>query len=227
MSWGVSNRIQEESESSTPEPGSLRPRHGASVLADMIRNSPPEEALETSELGDDQSDDNDFGVVTVAPAILSQPHESTPLLSGRNSSSNGQHHGSSPLPHDIESLKRSPQDQFVTFKHAIQQSTDRSRKLLQAIVTPKSWNRKTVWMEGVVRPASYLPAVLLGLLLNILDALSYGETSLSPNQTFTNECLRHDSVPTWANNICRLRPRWNLNVLRILYCIATRLQLWW
>lgn len=39
---------------------------------------------------------------------------------------------------------------------------------------PKSWDRRTIWQEGVVYPVSLIPAVLLGLLLNILDALSYG-----------------------------------------------------
>jgi len=32
-----------------------------------------------------------------------------------------------------------------------------------------------VWKQGVVQPVSLLPAVLLGLLLNVLDGLSYGK----------------------------------------------------
>ncbi|KAJ5905541.1 uncharacterized protein N7473_002457 [Penicillium subrubescens] len=39
---------------------------------------------------------------------------------------------------------------------------------------PKSWDRRAIWKEGVVYPVSLIPAVVLGLLLNILDALSYG-----------------------------------------------------
>ena len=39
---------------------------------------------------------------------------------------------------------------------------------------PKTWSAKTIWSQVVVRPAGLLPAVFLGLLLNILDALSYG-----------------------------------------------------
>ena len=42
------------------------------------------------------------------------------------------------------------------------------------VTHPKIWSAKVVWSEVVVRPASLLPAVFLGLLLNILDALSYG-----------------------------------------------------
>ncbi|KAJ5730026.1 uncharacterized protein N7483_004534 [Penicillium malachiteum] len=44
----------------------------------------------------------------------------------------------------------------------------------RTIANPKSWDRGVIWREGVVQPISLLPAVLLGLLLNILDALSYG-----------------------------------------------------
>lgn len=39
---------------------------------------------------------------------------------------------------------------------------------------PKTWDRRAVWKRGIVHPLSLLPSVLLGLLLNILDALSYG-----------------------------------------------------
>ncbi|KAK5069587.1 hypothetical protein LTR64_008268 [Lithohypha guttulata] len=39
---------------------------------------------------------------------------------------------------------------------------------------PKTWSGRAVLGSVVVRPAKLLPAVFLGLLLNILDALSYG-----------------------------------------------------
>ncbi|KAF4581103.1 sulfate transporter family protein [Ophiocordyceps camponoti-floridani] len=39
---------------------------------------------------------------------------------------------------------------------------------------PRRWDRRTVWKTMVLGPASCLPAVIVGLLLNILDALSYG-----------------------------------------------------
>ncbi|BAE54913.1 sulfate/bicarbonate/oxalate exchanger SAT-1 [Aspergillus flavus] len=44
----------------------------------------------------------------------------------------------------------------------------------QGLLHPKSWNGRTVWEQGVIYPFSLLPSVFLGLLLNILDALSYG-----------------------------------------------------
>jgi sulfate permease, SulP family len=42
------------------------------------------------------------------------------------------------------------------------------------LVHPKTWSARAIAQNAVVRPAKLLPAVILGLLLNILDALSYG-----------------------------------------------------
>ncbi|ODQ56026.1 hypothetical protein SAICODRAFT_74248 [Saitoella complicata NRRL Y-17804] len=44
----------------------------------------------------------------------------------------------------------------------------------EALRRARKVNRRDVWKHGVLRPASNLPAVVLGLLLNVLDALSYG-----------------------------------------------------
>ncbi len=51
---------------------------------------------------------------------------------------------------------------------------DKSLARAYTISHPKTWNPRTVWQRGFVQPVSVLPAVFLGLLLNILDALSYG-----------------------------------------------------
>lgn len=47
----------------------------------------------------------------------------------------------------------------------------------RTIASPKTWNARTLWGSVIAKPASYIPAVILGLLLNVLDALSYGEHS--------------------------------------------------
>ncbi|KAK0935087.1 hypothetical protein LTR29_013325 [Friedmanniomyces endolithicus] len=44
----------------------------------------------------------------------------------------------------------------------------------QVVLNPKSWDMRAIGRTVVLRPASMLPAVFLGLLLNLLDALSYG-----------------------------------------------------
>ncbi|KAJ2957781.1 hypothetical protein NQZ79_g6533 [Umbelopsis isabellina] len=43
----------------------------------------------------------------------------------------------------------------------------------------KMMRPKDIWREAVVVPVGYLPAVILGLLLNLLDAISYGNIALS------------------------------------------------
>jgi SulP family sulfate permease len=46
--------------------------------------------------------------------------------------------------------------------------------IARTVLSPKSWDRKVIVQKAVKEPFGYLPAVILGLLLNILDALSYG-----------------------------------------------------
>lgn len=42
------------------------------------------------------------------------------------------------------------------------------------LIDPKAWDLREVGRIFILRPASMLPSVFLGLLLNLLDALSYG-----------------------------------------------------
>jgi SulP family sulfate permease len=42
------------------------------------------------------------------------------------------------------------------------------------VVHPKKWDLTRIYQEAIVKPVSILPSVFLGLLLNLLDALSYG-----------------------------------------------------
>lgn len=39
---------------------------------------------------------------------------------------------------------------------------------------PKFWDSRVLWKNIILPPVEVLPAVALGLLLNVLDALSYG-----------------------------------------------------
>lgn len=47
-------------------------------------------------------------------------------------------------------------------------------KARQTIGNPKSWDVREIGRKAVIEPAQMLPAVFLGVLLNLLDALSYG-----------------------------------------------------
>jgi len=48
---------------------------------------------------------------------------------------------------------------------------------LSTITNPKTWTARSIWQHGVKEPVSLVPCVFLGLLLNVLDALSYGMCS--------------------------------------------------
>ncbi|KAI1466772.1 sulfate transporter family protein [Daldinia caldariorum] len=47
-------------------------------------------------------------------------------------------------------------------------------RTIKSMMNPKTWDKRVVWQRTVVDPIHCLPAVIVGLLLNILDALSYG-----------------------------------------------------
>lgn len=96
-----------------------------------------------------------------------QPDEGTALIRKRALSKNI-NYGTA---EDIESQ---PVYIYEPRRSSLQDAYSRTRKFFYITTHPKSWDRHAIWQEGVVRPVSLLPAVFLGLLLNILDALSYG-----------------------------------------------------
>lgn len=127
----------------------------SSALTAMIRNSAIAEN-DTESADATASDD-----ASEAPVH----DEHTPLIPSR--------HRSKHLPYlTAPSVER----QVVRSKSYTSFARPRSRirHVWRLVSHPKSWDRRTVWRQGVVYPASLLPAVFLGLLLNILDALSYG-----------------------------------------------------
>ncbi|KAJ5305010.1 uncharacterized protein N7443_004670 [Penicillium atrosanguineum] len=58
--------------------------------------------------------------------------------------------------------------------NALAQGLSKVAKCTRIVANPKAWDRRAIWQEGIVQPVRVIPAVVLGLLLNILDALSYG-----------------------------------------------------
>ncbi|KAF3389358.1 hypothetical protein F1880_004104 [Penicillium rolfsii] len=92
--------------------------------------------------------------------------ERTSLLSKARSKS-PHHYGSI---EDIESQGGAARRASTAFTKSISAVGKWSR----VVSNPKAWDRRAIWQDGVVYPVSLIPAVVLGLLLNILDALSYG-----------------------------------------------------
>lgn len=167
--------IQERSEPVSPRADNSTSSHPgtSSALTAMILDSPPR--------GDDNQPlrkRHSTGQDSAPPAIkLSRQSshegdEQTPLIRTTPSRSNGPKDYGTSTAVDVENQYRLPtnvSDSRFGFSLA-----KKGRALYQSAFNPKTWNRHTMWENGVAYPASLLPAVLLGLLLNILDALSYG-----------------------------------------------------
>ncbi|KAI9844233.1 MAG: hypothetical protein M1837_005739 [Sclerophora amabilis] len=166
--------INEVSEPASPAWGSVSPPQpaGTSILSEMLRNSPPDEENQQGE-GSRLPRKRSRSMEHVSNGSTFQAEESTPLL--------------------FEALFKQPREESDQSDEDVegQKSTQRRRRwtnlsryaswpkergmvAARIVANPKTWDKRAIWKQGLVRPASYIPAVLLGLLLNILDALSYG-----------------------------------------------------
>ncbi|KAF7508709.1 hypothetical protein GJ744_008956 [Endocarpon pusillum] len=164
--------IHEVSEPVSPESSreASPPAHFTSALTKMIQKSPPEYSVGVRYTGERDSSTHNTPLRREALESDTTITEETSLLP-KSQDEISKKVGSYK---DLESQKphRRP------FKHQIratgQHAINRSRSGAYTILHPKTWNVGAIWQEGFVRPVSVLPAVFLGLLLNILDALSYG-----------------------------------------------------
>ena len=142
----------------------------------MIRDaaSAEEEGHDASSDKDDSVyDDANARAVTVRNGIISQPDEGTALLRSKAALDSHKHHHYDTI-RDVESQSYDYRTTLDRFRALISRSRTRSVSIVRTIISPKSWEARAIWKQGVVRPAGFVPAIILGLLLNILDALSYG-----------------------------------------------------
>ncbi|CAJ2501764.1 Uu.00g046170.m01.CDS01 [Anthostomella pinea] len=148
---------------------------GPSVLTCMFRRSPPQTSYGSLE-GESPINERSSSsqrIPDIIPPQESPPIENgartglsefTPLLGAKSPRSE-----SSDTLDDLESQK--PRTTGWT---ALRQKAGDKVRGLAATANPKTWDRKTVWETVIMDPIRCLPAVVVGLLLNILDALSYG-----------------------------------------------------
>lgn len=155
----------------TPLPG---PATGSSVLTEMIRSPSdyPESDLghRDSGISGDGVDEN--GTSKSIPAFATDVHEGpvserTSLIPRSSQSKNSRNYG---IAEDVERQGVALDPRLNAFHKTLSKAAFTFRVLSN----PKTWDRRTVWQRGIVEPVSLLPSVFLGLLLNILDALSYG-----------------------------------------------------
>lgn len=174
--------IAEESEPVTPEPG--YPTRGASLISDMIRNSPPITSPPDAQVADSTHPQEQLEPEQAeAPATrrrssvnftdVNEPmDEESPLLRKLSSAQSRPDyiHGENDIEHQGVRRRQS----WPKLRDLVSRSTRKGVSSLRTLANYKSWDRKAIWQTGIVKPSSYLPAVMLGCMLNVLDALSYG-----------------------------------------------------
>lgn len=183
-------RIAEVSEPSSPESAIEDiPDDGPSILSSMLKHSPPK----TDDVSDSEDDVTNGNVQngkkssgrrsegargSKADVITDGASEQTPLLLGRTISSYSRPPESPSLSDaddlsDVESQKPRMDQSFRGYGGIRQRAKDKVL-VVSHFMNPKSWDRHAIWQNVVMAPVHCLPAVVVGLLLNILDALSYG-----------------------------------------------------
>lgn len=100
--------------------------------------------------------------------------ETSPLLQRTSRGSERRHSAGNGLSNDrdVESQKMPRQRRW--YYAPLGKAKARVSRVARKFQDPKTWDRRALWQNAVVAPVVCLPAVIVGLLLNILDALSYG-----------------------------------------------------
>lgn len=213
--------IEEGSEPASPDSPPFVRHSPSSALTDMLRK-PPGAEEEISDLDEEVFVDSK-GVlpVVVGEGIISQPNERTSLLlkTAAYALDGAPKYGSM---QDVESQKLPHDKVVIKIRRSLTHKKERVARIGTAVLSPKSWDKRAVWVQGVRKPAGYIPSVILGLLLNILDALSYGTVPLLLGHCSWLNCHRHDFISAWPAHICRSWSRWDFHVLRKLYCVTAR-----
>ena len=174
--------IHEVSEPGSPENGSGSDKSpGTSVLTNMLRRSPPstslpqqeeEAAWEPADIENEIETSSDRRRLIITPNGVRED-ERTPLL-GKDPIEYRHHPDWIRGEQDLERQEMKRKGSWPKLRNVILRSKEKGLDIARNVLNPKSWDRKVIWKNAVVAPVGYLPAIVLGLLLNILDALSYG-----------------------------------------------------
>ncbi|CAD6503828.1 BgTH12-05573 [Blumeria graminis f. sp. triticale] len=133
-------------------------------------NKPGTRPMAYTSLDNDFDQSSSFNLPSAPPNLSEQ----TPLLQQdiRKRDQND------PVPingqQDVEGQYPTHQRHWSKISHLIESSKIEKFQRFRLIGRPKSWDFESSWLKSIQKPAQVLPAVTLGLLLNILDALSYG-----------------------------------------------------
>lgn len=180
--------IQEVSEPASPQSDPVLhawKTPATSALTDMFRRTA---TTETSLYTEEHRDVNPEGEVLEGGNGVKVNNEEGPREANSNdhatertalltriSSSESRYRTTHLRPRDLEGQGASGEEPSLsTARKIISWPREKGHNLAKIITNPMEWNRAAIWQNAVIAPISCLPAVALGLLLNILDALSYG-----------------------------------------------------
>lgn len=176
--------IQEVSEPVSPEskPSSLK-GPGASALTDMLKRSPPNTPPKSGDEDGEEAEERDTSSGEESPRQRrlenasndagAEPTERTSLL--RKEPRYETHHpdwirGEQ----DIEGQETKRGPAWPKLRNVVMWPREKGMEVARIMVDPKAWDKKAIFQHAVKEPIAAIPAVILGTLLNILDALSYG-----------------------------------------------------
>lgn len=172
--------IAEQSEPQSPE--ETHPRHSPphpSRLSELLEGSPrahpsPHASRRQSRFVPGQENAIPDVVINDGDEDEGTSTERSPLLPSKRLSTTSQ---KVTYENELESQPASPKKGLVGRIYEVRESFRQTAvRTYRVASNPKGWDLKKVGHTVVIKPALVLPAVFLGLLLNLLDALSYGRT---------------------------------------------------
>jgi SulP family sulfate permease len=244
-----SETIEEVSEPSSPETVIEDPLEGPSMLANMLKRSPPdrkflpppkadqvreEHILDESEDDVESREHHGAGEVHNVSAKDNTEYvpETAPLLtitSRQSWQTYGTQNGRSREHVDLEGQKRQHTHSTswtARMVDSLRQKKMKTLGMLRTVRDPKCWDRRALWQNIVVAPVACLPAVIVGLLLNILDALSYGMCLFGDFCWSRLTLFRNDSLPFGKPDLRRFGLGRHLDILRQHDNITDNILLW-
>ncbi|KAL9092337.1 MAG: hypothetical protein Q9165_004511 [Trypethelium subeluteriae] len=167
LSLARHDTIQEVSEPVSPaqnsSPSQTPPQ--SSALTEMLRNSPPQK------YSDEQQPQSSPEVV-VEDADAQDANERTRLLG--HGHTNGNHPMQYSSKNDLEGQVAVKRRRLDRLHKLLPDAKRHGMSAFRTATNPKLWTPHSLWHEAILPTVQTIPSVILGLLLNILDALSYG-----------------------------------------------------
>jgi sulfate permease, SulP family len=140
--------------------------------------------------GGNEDDQERRRLIITPNGVTVDSSERTPLL-GKDTAFETHHPDWIRGQQDLERQELRRRVSWVKLRHVFRWPKERGLDIARNVFNPKRWDRKVIVQKAVAEPLGYLPAVTLGLLLNILDALSYG---MSPVRSLSIESFKRLSL---------------------------------